>query len=85
MNKLSRSFVRARKESLHIVTAWLVCGAWTLGYCALFAYSEEPPALIWGLPSWVLFGIVLPWALATVFSIWYALVAIQDDDARPAA
>lgn len=78
MDKLRLSFTRARKESFHILAAWLTCMVWTIGYCALFAYEDQPPTLIWGLPSWVLFGIAVPWLLATAYSIWYALTRIQD-------
>ena len=80
MARLHPSFLRARRESLHILGAWLVCLVWTVGYCALFAYSSEPATLIWGFPSWVLFGVAIPWVAATVFSLWYALARIEDTE-----
>lgn len=81
MDDHHRSFLRARREFFHILIAWVVCFVWTIGYCALFAYGNESPRLIWGLPSWVMFGIAIPWTIATAFSVWYALVRIEDDPA----
>ena len=81
MAGLHKSFLRARRETIQILAAWIVCLLWTIGYCALFAYGDGPTVLVWGLPSWVVFGIALPWASATVFSVWYTLTRIQDEAA----
>ena len=72
------SVLRARREAVHILIAWAVCLVWTTGYCALFAYDSGPVRLAWGFPSWVVFGVALPWVLATLFSVWYGLKRIAD-------
>ena len=76
---MSTAFRRARKEALHILIAWGICMAWTIGYCAMFAYGSEEIGLLWGVPQWVLFGIGLPWMMATVYSLWFALFYMKDE------
>ncbi len=74
------AFRRARREALHILIAWAVCLAWTIGYCAIFAYRPGSVALLWGMPAWVVFGIGLPWLIATVYSLWFALFHMKDEE-----
>ena len=59
---------------------------WTIGYCSLYAYQtvDQQGAQIpmtWGIPSWVVWGIALPWATSGLFTICFALFYIKEDDA----
>lgn len=72
------AFRRARREALHILIAWAVCLIWTIGYCAISAYRPGDVSLVWGMPAWVVFGIVLPWLIATIYSLWFALFHMKD-------
>ena len=70
----------SRREAVHILAAWLVCLIWTVGFSGLFGYGDSAlVGAVLGIPAWVFFGILLPWAGATVFSVWYALRRIADD------
>ncbi len=68
------------------VMGWLgvISMVWSIGYCALFAYrpadANEPVRIIAGIPSWVLWGIALPWGVCSVVTIWFALFYIKEDD-----
>ncbi len=73
------AFLHARREALHILLAWGICMVWTVGYCALFAYESGEMSLLWGMPRWVVFGIVVPWVIATLYSLWFALFYMKED------
>ncbi len=77
----SDSFLHARKEAWLILLAWLVCLIWTVGYSAYAGYGIEGDtvALIWGMPAWIVWGILLPWFSATAFSVGFALFYMADD------
>ena len=55
--------------------------AWTVPYCYLFGYDNDPETIriTLGMPSWVLWGVAVPWLAATVFSCWFALCYMKDD------
>jgi hypothetical protein len=77
-------YVHARREAWIILAFFGVCLAWTVGYCARFAHTPADPQAavptVLGVPSWVFWGVALPWLLAGVFSIVFALWGIADDD-----
>ena len=73
---------RSRREAVWIVLIWASFAAWVLGYAALFAYPADPTkmGLTLGLPTWVVYGVVLPWLAATALTIVFSLVVMEDDD-----
>lgn len=75
-------FINARREAWWILAAWVVCLVWTVGYCALWGYNLPPDQIrtILGMPSWVVWGVLGPWIAATLFSVWFGLIYIADDD-----
>jgi hypothetical protein len=36
--------------------------------------------LVFGMPVWVFWSVVLPWAVCFVFSIWFCFGYMADDD-----
>jgi hypothetical protein len=71
----------SRHEAWFVVALWLLSCAYTVGYAALFGYRTEPqPRLVFGMPSWVLYGIVAPWLVCTLVTCWFALRGIKDED-----
>lgn len=74
----------SRREMRIALIFWAVCAAWTIGYAKLFAYrlpeEGESIALVLGMPSWVFWGIILPWTLATLFTIGFALFSMKDHE-----
>ena len=59
--------------------AWSTIACYTIGYRAPEVVAAE---ITFGVPSWIFWGIALPWTAASLFTIWYALFFIQDDDAE---
>ena len=75
-------YVHAKQEAWLILAAWAVCLVWTVGYSTLFGYGIHQSEIqtVLGIPSWVFWGVFVPWMTATVFSIWFGLVYMRDDD-----
>jgi hypothetical protein len=76
-------FVSSLHEAKWILAAWAVCFVWTLGVSYTLGYDRaetigQEVAMIWGIPAWVMLGIVIPWSAASIFSIWFALFYMRD-------
>ncbi len=86
------TFLNARREALLILSVWALCLLWTVPFCYLTGYMELDslehasglPKLalqrVWGMPAWVFWGIVTPWIVATVVTIWFCFRFLQLDD-----
>lgn len=64
------------------MAVWAVCLAWSTFYSAVEGYrptSGDMP-LVFGMPSWVFWGILFPWVLCLVFSAWFCFFYMADDD-----
>lgn len=72
----------ARREACVVFGVWLAALLYTIGYCYAFGYGRDSqtPTLWFGVPDWVLWGIVLPWTLCTLVSWWFGLRFMSDDD-----
>ena len=75
-------YLNCRREAVIILVAWAVCLAWTVGYCHTFGYGLTPEevTVVAGIPSWVFWGVMVPWMLAAAFSCWFSLWYMADDD-----
>jgi hypothetical protein len=77
----------ARREGVIIFTAWLLSTVYCCIYCYLYGYirpehplGPEDVHLIFGMPSWVFWGIMVPWAICAIFTFWFAGWQMADDD-----
>lgn len=75
---------------------WFICMLWVVGYCYLRGYvhpgdswlvqsglaagPDEVFATLWGIPRWIVFGILIPWLLASAFTIWFGMYGMPDDE-----
>ena len=75
-------FLRSRREGRVILAVWVIALVWVVGFSFRFGYQNFDGSiqLIWGIPSWVFWGVAFPWGLATVWSIWFGLFSMSDDD-----
>ena len=71
-----------RREAVAAMCIWLAAMTYTIGYCWLFGYGRDPASirLIWGVPDWVLWGVVTPWTICTLLAAGLAFVFMQDAD-----
>ena len=71
----------SRREAVAVVVLWAIAGIWTLGYCSLYGYERTAePILILGIPSWVVWGVFVPWTTCTCASTLLAMTFIRDAD-----
>ena len=70
------------REALVALGAWAVCACYSLTYCYYAAYDLEAEQLkvVWGIPQWIVVGILLPWMVALAFAWWYCFRWTRDDD-----
>ncbi|MEZ5943636.1 MAG: DUF997 family protein [Planctomycetaceae bacterium] len=77
-------FLNTRREALLILMLWFLCLCWVVPYSVLYGYDRPAPGeeipLVWGMPSWVFYGVALPWMSASAISIFMCLFVIKDDD-----
>ncbi len=76
-----KTFLNTRREAWIILLAWVVCLVWTVGYSWFAGYGQagDDVQLILGMPAWVVWGVLVPWLSATVFSVVFALFYMSDD------
>jgi len=69
------------REALVALSIWLAALIYTVGYSVLFGYggAERELHFVFGLPSWVVWGIVLPWTLCVAAAGWFAFGFMTDD------
>ncbi len=84
--KLNTLFQNARKEAVIILAVWLIALLWTVLFCYLSGYTNsdtmnrETVSITCGIPTWVFWGVAFPWGIADIFTIWFCLFYMKDDD-----
>jgi hypothetical protein len=78
--------VHTRREALVILAAFVVFLTWSVSWCYLAGYRQpaDPIANILGIPGWVFWGVVVPWLVADVFSLWFCFFFMADDPLQDA-
>jgi hypothetical protein len=81
-DQLAESFRQARRELRFQLTAWSLFALWVVGYCGLTAFDAERSdvATILGMPSWVFWGIAVPWTVAFGVTVYFSSCYMQDTD-----
>ena len=71
----------SRREALVALALWLAALIYTVGYCTLYGYlgNEGELHFLFGIPTWVMWGIVAPWTVMLVASAWFAFSFMTDD------
>jgi hypothetical protein len=72
----------ARREAAIVAGLWVTAGVWAVGYCYTHGYGATPDKLQFtlGFPTWVFWGVVLPWVLCAALSLFIANVLMTDVD-----
>ncbi len=81
-DNLDPVIIHAYREAVVVLVVWLVGIAWTVGYCAIIGYNVQPEQIqiTLGMPRWVFWGILVPWIVIVLFTIWFGLFYIADDE-----
>lgn len=77
----------SRREAIIIGVVWLAATTYCCAYSYWAGYNRPGQALgrgdvhpILGMPSWVFWGFMVPWALCALFTFWFAGFYMSDDD-----
>jgi hypothetical protein len=80
--KEQRLLRNARREGLIIMAVWVAALIWstTVGYAFGYGRDVDDIRLILGMPDWIFWSVVVPWALCLAFSVWFCFWYMADDD-----
>lgn len=72
----------SRKEALIVLVIWTLACLFSVGISFRFGYQRDPDTLtfVLGIPDWVFWGVVVPWACCTLASFWVSNFLIADED-----
>ena len=72
----------ARREGLVIMVVWAAALVWSVASAYVLGHHRdaETVTLIFGIPDWVFWSVVLPWGLCLAFSVWFCFAFMADDD-----
>jgi len=77
-------FLDSRREAFIILMLWVAALLWAVPYCYLNGFpdtfDEKEFSTVWGIPSWLFWGIAVPWLLADVFTLWFCFFYMKDGD-----
>lgn len=77
----------SQREALVILVAFVMFMVWSISACYMTGYHEpggQSPDRVFGMPSWVFWGVLVPWLAADVFSLWFCLFFMADDPLQEA-
>ena len=73
------------KEARFVAITWFsalfFCCGW-IGYFGYLPPAERPddPQLVFGIPAWAAWGLLVPWLLLVVVTWYFAAVVLKDDE-----
>ncbi len=81
-DRLDPLVLHARRETLAILAAFIVCMVWSIGCCYSLGYLAPdggPVTKVLGMPSWVFWGVAVPWVAADLWAVWFCFRFMVDD------
>ena len=65
-----------------LLLLWVVAMTWSISWCYRHGYHRDPATLtfVWGIPDWVFWGIVLPWAICVGLSWLFARFFVRAEE-----
>jgi len=77
-------FLHARREAVVIFCVWVTAILWVVPYCYFNAYggNVDPGSIsmVMGIPTWLFWGIFVPWLVADAITIWFCFFYMKDDE-----
>jgi hypothetical protein len=77
------TLVRSRHEALLILAVYVLAMTWTGVVCYFWGYNRPPESLTYplglGIPDWVFWGIAVPWLACNLFTAWFTLCYMKDE------
>ena len=75
-------FIHSRREAIFIFLLWLSCLLWCVPYCYMNGYvpAGEEVEILWGLPRWIVMGVLGPWMVANVITFLFCAYIFREDE-----
>ena len=77
-------FLHSRREAIVIFCFWLTALLWAVPFCYLNGYADnvnpENFSTTWGIPTWLFWGILVPWIAADIATAWFCFFFMKDDE-----
>lgn len=77
----------SRREAIIIGVVWVVSTIYCCAYSYWAGYERPGQKLgpddvhpIFGMPSWIFWGVIVPWVACSIFIFWFAGFYMSDDD-----
>lgn len=81
--ELDPVFLNSRREAIAIFLLWFLCLLWAVPVCYAMGYGQEvvprQVPTVMGMPSWIFWGLLLPWLAADGATIWLCFRYIKND------
>ena len=71
-----------RREAAFALTMWFVAMSVTVATCYRMGYQQdpgEPMTFVLWFPSWIFWGLIVPWIACGVVSTWFAFRFMEDE------
>jgi fatty acid desaturase len=70
----------SRREALFVAMLWIAACTYTVLYAARYAYRPSPLSFVLGMPFWVFWGVMVPWIVVSLITLWFAAYRMKDED-----
>ena len=81
--ELDPFFLHTRKEACIIFSVWVVAFLWTVPVSYALGFPKDPSVelpVILGIPRWLFLGVLTPWSIAVLFTLWFCSSVMKDAD-----
>ena len=68
--------INARREAVIILIVFGIHMVWSITWCYWYGYHlppDEPVNTLLGIPTWIFWGVIVPWLVVDLFAIWFCL------------
>lgn len=80
MKPLHSASAAARREAHFVIVTWILACAYTVGFSYFAGYGKPAPPRLWhGIPTWVVWGVLLPWFVTLAVTLWFAGWRMTDE------
>lgn len=82
--ELDPIYLHSRREAVAIFLLWFVCLLWAVPVSYSMGFNQDvvpgEVSTTLGMPSWVFWGLLLPWLVADAVTIYLCFGFIKNDD-----
>jgi len=71
----------SRREAVVTMSIWFIAMVYSVGFCVRHGYNRplEEITYVWGFPTWIFWGVVVPWVVCAGVTIWFATCFMTSD------